>query len=197
MARMKLLNLLSSGKSLAEPEEDEAPVANNGGGQGATLSATQIQAAADADMKDALAENNKRWNAVMTSDVGAANPKAAARLLMSGNGSMSADDVMATLGDIAPPPAATTTTNDQQASGDAGTGGGDLAPTSQSDRQAQHRERLANDANTRPKTGAAAGSQQQNRGEGDDGAASAREARRNKRAAARNPAGGKQANKQN
>lgn len=175
MAGFRTLSALLSGGALVSPPEDDAPAASEGGKPAPT--AAQIEAAVAADVaasnKEAAASAttaaNVRWNTVMTSDAGKANPAAGARLLMAGGGNMTADEVIATLGDVAP-----------------------TAPAAPS-QQDNDRQQLANDTSTRPDTGAA-GTGRGARAEGDDGSAlkehRKQRAEQRNRHAARN--GGKQ-----
>lgn len=178
-SRFASVRRLLSGTAHAAPAEDEDAGAaspeptKTAGSPGLTVE--QLDAAVAAETKTASAEATKqanaRWNAVMTSDAGIANPKAAARLL--NTTSMSADDVQATLADLTPAPA---------------------APAGQQQRQqnATDRAALANDADARPDTGGAASDAGTRRGEG-KGTADLSE-RRAARAKRRNPKEGKLAN---
>lgn len=69
------------------------------------VDAAAVDTAVQAEIDAAVTAANTRWNTVMTSDAGIANPKAAARALHGSN--MSAEDIIAMLGDMAPAPAAT------------------------------------------------------------------------------------------
>jgi len=180
---------LFAGAPLAAPVEDDT-TANDDGAQGGAAPApkagptvAQVEQATATEVAAAVTASNARWNTVMTSDAGAASPKAAARLLMAGGGSMSADEVVATLGDMAPAAAA----NAANAA--------DAANAAQLDAD---RDALASDPAVNKKTGGAGGSPSQRKGEGDDGANATVKNNREKRATRLNKAaeakGGKRAN---
>lgn len=180
---------LFSGAALASPPEDDNDD-NETGAQGgdapkpnAGPTLAQVEQATATEVASAVTAANARWNTVMTSDAGAASPKAAARLLMAGGGSMSADEIVATLGDMAPAAAASA----EKAAGDK------TAAQLDADRDA-----LASDPNVNKKTGGAGGSPSQRKGEGDDGANAKIKTSRQTRAERANKAaeakGGKRAN---
>lgn len=157
-------NLLA-GTALASPPEDaEAPEASaDAGAKGPT--AESIQALVDKSADDATAAANTRWNTVMSSDAGVANPKAAASLLMMAGAKATADEVIASLGTLNAPAAT-------------GATGATNAQRDQRERQAaDDRARLEGDPNTRVDTGAAASGPDQNRGEGDGKKATRSQAR--------------------
>lgn len=182
---------LFAGKPLAAPvetdeNENDADAGANAGGKpaptaGPTLA--QVEQATATEVGNAVAAANARWNTVVTSDAGAASPKAAARLLMAGGGTMAADDIVATLADIAPANAANAEKN----------AGEKTAAELEADRAA-----LAGNADVNKPTGGAGGSPSQRKGEGDDGASATVTQNRKKRAEQRNrdavAKGGKAAN---
>ena len=180
---------LFAGKPLAAPVEDdehENDAGANAGGKPAPVAGptlAQVEEATAAEVGTAVTAANARWNTVMTSDAGAANPKAAARLLMAGNASMATDEILATLGDIAP----TNDANAKQKEGEKS------AAELEADRLA-----LAADPDVNKKTGGAGGSGAQRRGEGDAGASASTREKRQARAAKNNKTaiakGGRQAN---
>lgn len=190
-SRFASVRRLFGGTALSSPAEDDehedagAGADTTAGKGGPAAGPSEAQVAAVVASERAAAANeatkaaNDRWNAVMSSDAGKANPKAAARLL--NTTTMSADDVNATLDDLGG--AAATTERGQQ--------------QQQDNRRTTDRDALANDADARPDTGAAGGSPSQRRGEGDDKIASTR-TRREQRAQQRNKpaeaAGGRKAN---
>jgi len=140
-----------------------------------TLNVGQLEQAmaAEADKAAATATKNAndRWNAVMSSKEGVANVKAASRML--NTSSMAADDIIATLADLAPGKDAA---GGDQNRGSAGTDRNRLAGSG--NRQQQSRQRDDDDAGERddanPDTrGANAG-----RGGERNGASSSREHRK-------------------
>lgn len=147
----------------AEPGTD-APVAS-------TITEAQIEAVVEQESATAAAAAttaaNDRWNKVMSSDEGSANPKGAAKLLMAAKGAMSADEVISALSEMGPAQAAASTRK--------------TAAELEADRLA-----LASDDEANPNTGGGAGASiESRRGEGDKGAAAdAVAAQRAKRAAA-------------
>lgn len=180
---------LFAGTPLAAPVEDDT-TANDDGAQGGAAPAphagptvAQVEQATATEVASAVAASNARWNTVMTSDAGAASPKAAARLLMAGGGSISAEEVVATLGDMAPAAAANVAN------------AADAKAAAQLDAD---RDALASDPAVNKKTGGAGGSPSQRKGEGDDGASATIKTSREKRAARLNRdaegKGGKRAN---
>jgi hypothetical protein len=179
---------LFAGKPLAAPAEDENENdagANTGGKPAPSAGPTmaQVEEATATEVSNAVTAANVRWNTVMTSDAGAASPKAAARMLMAGGGSMAADEIVATLADLAPGAAASVEKKAGEKS----------AAELEADRLA-----LAGDPEVNKKTGGAGGSAAQRRGEGDDGASATIKTNREKRAERANRGaeakGGKRAN---
>ena len=180
---------LFSGQALPSPAEDDTQDHDDGAQGGAAPkpnagpTLAQVEQATATEVGNAVKASNDRWNAVMTSDAGAASPKAAARLLMAGGGSMSSDEVIATLGDMAPAAAA----NAEKAAGEK------TAGQLEADRKA-----LAGDPEVNKETGGAGGSPSQRKGEGDDGVNAAVKNNRAKRAERANKGaiakGGKRAN---
>lgn len=171
---MGYLRNLLDGKALPKPRENDeanaqAGAGSNGNGGERALDPASIEQAADADKnaaveaakKEAVAAANARWNQVMTSDAGAANPKGAAKLLLAAGGAMSADEVIETLGDVASTDAKTDKAK---------------ADKSAADKIEADRAALAGDKNANPDTGPGAGG-----GEGDDAEANARKERRRAR----------------
>lgn len=172
---------LFAGTAMASPPENDEDVAAPGADAGKPAAAGPSPAKVEAALVEATAAATKaesdRWNQVMSSDAGAANPKGAARLLTMANGASSADEVIAALGDITPPAAA--------------------APgAAAAARNAADAAALAADPEAKPDTGAAGGSPEQRRGEGDDRSAikEKRAARHKQRNAAAEKRGGKLAN---
>jgi hypothetical protein len=184
MSKFNIRNLLA-GSSLPAPREDDdaGPAATTGGKPAPVATEAQIEAvleqetekAANAAATAATAAANTRWSTVMTSDAGQANPKGASRLLSSTT--MAADDVVAMLGDLGPANAAAGQRQQQE---------------QQQGRNATDAAALANDESARPDTGGAASGQASRTGEGTDKKVDMT-ARRQQRAARRNPANGKQA----
>ena len=178
-SRFASVRALLSGAAFSSPpedhEDDDDAGAQGKDGKGPTAEAIDAVVAAEVD-KARTAEAT-RWNTVMTSDAGAANPKAAARML--NTSTMAADDIVATLGDFGTPAAKED----------------DEATTARAARLERDRLALANDEEADPKTGAAGGGPGARRGEADRTAARETRkqltARRNKAAAAK---GGRQAN---
>lgn len=181
---------LWNGRGLSSPPETDEQHDNDEGAQGggtpkpvAGPTLAQVEEATAIEVASAVTASNVRWNTVMTSDAGAASPKAAARLLMAGGGSMSADEIVATLGDMAPAAAANVAN------------AADAKAAAQLDAD---RDALASDPAVNKKTGGAGGSPSQRKGEGDDGASATIKTSREKRAARLNRdaegKGGKRAN---
>jgi hypothetical protein len=182
--RFASVRSLFAGTALAAPaEDDEAPApviapGNAAATAGPTQAAVEAAVAAEVDAATnaATAAANTRWNTVMTADAGIANPKAAARLLSSTP--MSADDIVATLGDLGQPAAA--------------------APRGNREATTENRERLATEPATNPRTGGNGGDPATARGEGGSASATNLAEHREKRSKERNAAaltkGGKQVN---
>lgn len=152
MARPRFASVrnLFSGTALASPPEDEHEdddATAAAGARGPTAAA--IDAAMATEVDKAVAAANQRWNTVMTSDAGAGNPKAAARILSSSN--MSAEDIVATLGDLAPAASASDTE----------------ASEVRAARLARDRAALANDVGADPNTGPAGGGPAARTGQGE------------------------------
>lgn len=99
-----LTQLLIGASSAAITAPPAEPSADDGAAPAATVDAAKFEAAVQAEIDKEVSAANTRWNAVITSDAGVANPKAAAR--MCNTSTMSAEDIIATLGDIAPAAAA-------------------------------------------------------------------------------------------
>lgn len=167
-----LAALLSGAAAAAAP----ASVSAEDGGDDNTLDLGQVEAAMATEVDKAAAkatsDANTRWNAVMTSDAGVKNPKAAARMLSTS--AMAADDIIATLDDLAPAAAAP---------GNAGNPGGSAGASRERLRGASDTSARGGDREAAPDTGGSGGAQGRARDE--NGTLSARE-HRQKTAEARN-----------
>ena len=173
---------LFNGTALATPPEDDAAEQGNQGKDAPAAGPTpqQVDSLVASEVEKATAAANDRWNTVMTSDAGAANPKAAARMLC--KSPMAADDIVATLEDLGGSTPAARAAAASQAEADA----------READRAA-----LAADADAQVDTGAAGGRPSERRGEGTDKTAdirAARAARAEKRNKAAEARGGKKVN---
>lgn len=170
---------LFGGASLSQPpEDDEDDNVQNDNGPSAGPSEAQVNKLVAEESDKARKAADARWNTVMTSDHGQANPKAAAKLLMSAGGVMTADEVIATLSDLGPAPAA-----------DADAGAADKGAKAERDKQLKaDADALANDADANPDTGPAGSRPGVRKGEGESEAqATARREARAARIQKRNP----------
>lgn len=163
---------LFSGKGASSPPEDDH---EDDGAEASTTTGptqSQVNAVVAEESDKARRAESDRWSKVMSSDEGARNPKAAAKLLTMANGASSADEVIAALADVGAP----------AASADQG--------AAQRERQMQldqDKQALENDEKANPDTGASAGRPGVRTGEGEEGDRAARRQSRAQRIAKRNP----------